>query len=384
MIPLFVVAAGILVAGQKKKSSVRARSARAKSPVARTAGARVRPRTIGRETGSKPAYARKGNGKIRQEWTSFPWQAERVTQVAHELLIKGEKDPVKLTTAVAKTLYPVHPITGMGFKWPPKSDAHERDVGAEMIWERIRLRVNTLVAADEEAQADAATVHAPPPDDEADPQDESGEGGDVEEESEDADADADADADEDADADTGDGEEVEESDEEDEPVSPRIGRATIPPMVEAPPQPVRRRQLTLSRKRVMQRRVHVDPHGLHPEDNHLGDGLFHTVQDRETIHDIAVGVLRAAGLDPTVAQLATYVSLIVCSPANDLPTTWDDEHELPGAQAYPWGADRPTIWLPKLNEAKAQQGIITTLGVTWPDGSNGITPPPEMVPRGYA
>jgi hypothetical protein len=298
-----------------------------------------------------------------------------VSQVAGELLAKGEKDPDNLTLAVAKTIYPVHPISGMAFVWPPPHEGPERDVGAQMMWDRIRLRVNTLVAADEEAQADEATVHA-----QAEAQEE------AERASEPADTEGAPDepkeADDGDDGDDGgdDGDDAEQ--EADEPSSPVIGRVAPPPMAEPFPMAARpRRRLTLGRKRTMQRRPQIDPYALHPEDNQIADGFFHTVQDAETIGGIAKAALEVHLPGPTDEQVAQYVSLIVCSPANSLPTVWDDDHDMPSATPYPWGAERPTLWLPKLNEQKLHDGIVTTLGVTWPDGSNGITPPPDMMAR---
>lgn len=372
MTPLFLVAAGILVAGQKQKSS-RTRKKEEPRGVARVAAARGGISAAARgadKRGPRPAYARKGNGRIKHQWTSFPWEPTRVSEVAGELLAKGEKDADNLTLAVAKTIYPVHPISGMAFEWPPPGGP-EKDVGAQMMWDRIRLRVNTLVAADEERQADEATVHAH---------------AEAQEDGERASAPA---TEADAEAEAGDDEpeapqEESEADEpEDEPSSPTIGRATAAPMADPYPVPLAppRRRLTLTRKRTMQRRPQVDVYALHPEDNQIADGLFHTVQDGETIANIARAGLEAHLPDSTDEQVAQYVSLIVCSPANDLPTVWDDEHNMPGAAPYPWGAARPTLWLPKLNEQKLRDGIVTTLGVTWPDGSNGITPPPEMIAR---
>lgn len=380
MTPLFLVAAGILVAGQKQKSSRTRKKKEEPRGVARVAAARggisAAARKGAGKRGPRPAYARKGNGRIKHHWTSFPWDPMRVSEVAGELLAKGEANADNLTLAVAKTIYPVHPISGMAFEWPPTKEGPERDVGAQMMWDRIRLRVNTLVAADEERQADEATVHA-----QAEAQE------DAERASAPASTDGEAETGEDepeAPQEEPEADEPEDDEpEDDEPSSPVVGRATMAPMADPYPVPQAppRRRLTLTRKRTMQRRPQVDVYALHPEDNQIADGLFHTVQGGETIGNIARAALEVHLPGPTDEQVAQYVSLLVCSPANDLPTVWDNEHNMPGAAPYPWGATRPTLWLPKLNEQKLHDGIVTTLGVTWPDGSNGITPPPEMIAR---
>ncbi len=133
----------------------------------------------------------------------------------------------------------------------------------------------------------------------------------------------------------------------------------------------------------MQRRPQVDPLAYHPEDNSVRDGVYHRVEDHDTIHDLARMALSAIG-EPSDGDVAQYVSLIVCSPANEVPTTWDDAHELPGAAPQPWGDERPILWLPKLNDNSLAAGVVTTLGVLWSDGSNGITPPPGTHGRGNA
>lgn len=349
MIHFLVIGSALLLAGKKGHSRGKRRGVAGK-----TADASSR-RTLRRPARRTHSRVKGGNGRIKQSWTTFPWQPHRVSEVAQELLDKGEPDPDRLTLAVAKTIYPIHPVTGMEFPWPPELRDGDRDVGATMIYKRIRLRVNTLLAAQEERIADDATSHARERE--------------IEEIEEDGDGDGDGDAD-------GHADEEEESEPEREEPSPRIGRATpMPPQAEAP-----RRSLTLRRKRVMRRRP--DPYAYHPTDNKVAHGVFHTVEGDETIHGIARAALTAIG-QPSEQDVAQYVSLIVCSPANDLPTTWDDDHELPGAEPTPWGDDRPTVWLPKLNEASLGAGVVTTLGVSWSDGSNGITPPPGMMARGH-
>ncbi len=126
-----------------------------------------------------------------------------------------------------------------------------------------------------------------------------------------------------------------------------------------------------------------DPHSYHPEDNDVRGGVFHTVQPAVTVTALASEALQSYGIaEPTPAQIARYVSLVVSSPHNSsLQTVWDDEHDLPGAPPFPWGAELPTIWLPRLNETQATAGVVTTLGADWDDGSNGLNPPPGMKGR---
>jgi hypothetical protein len=324
-----------------------------------------------------------GNGRLTQRWTRFPWQADRVTEIAAKLLDGGEKDPDRLTLAVAKTVYPVHPITGQSFDWQAEISKTERDPGIEMVWRRIRLRVNTLVAADEERVADQATSQKRSAETVTTEEvvEES-----VESESEESDEDEGEDEKETPSPDTHEGEEADEEGDDEESdstketssASPVIARYAPPPTVETFVGP-QRPALTL--KRGARRHPRIDSHALHPRDNHLGDGLFHTVAPGETIHAIAQEVLEAKVSEPSDEQVASYVSLIVCSPYNRIPVSWDDEHDLPGSVPYPWGASTPTLWLPKLNDDSLARSVVTTLGVTWSDGSNGITPPPEMVPR---
>ncbi len=354
MNPFVIVGSALLLAGKRGKN----RGKRSKRGVGTRAAPRRSAPTRMRKPKPKPKYAKQGNGRIKQTWTSFPWQPDRVTDVAQELLEKGESDPDRLTLAVAKTIYPVHPVTGMEFPWPPSVRDGDRDVGATMIYKRIRLRVNTLLAGHEERMADEATAHVDDQEPEPEEIDEPDESEDVDDDDGEQDA--------------------EEEDHEPDTPSPRIGRATPMP-TEQPAQTESRRPLTLKRRRVMRRRP--DPYAYHPADNQVAHGVFHTVEDGETIHGIAREALSAIG-QPSEQDVAQYVSLIVCSPANDLPTVWDDEHELPGADPAPWGYDRPTLWLPKLNATSLAAGVVTTLGVSWPDGSNGITPPPGASPRG--
>lgn len=51
---------------------------------------------------------------------------------------------------------------------------------------------------------------------------------------------------------------------------------------------------------------------------------------------------------------------------------------MPGSQPYPWGTETPQLWLPAISEDRLAEGTVTTHGVTWSDGSSGITPPPEL------
>jgi hypothetical protein len=319
MHPLFLgVAAIALMTGRKKKKGVGVSPPAPPNPVRRRAF---------------------GNGKAPERWTRLPWEPQRVTGVISELIEKGERDPERLALAAAKTLYPVDPATGAAFTWPA-----EQDVGAEIALRRIRLRARTLLAAAEEAEADEAAqeVGVTP----------SGEP---------------------------------ESDEAKAavPDSPRIGRLAPPPVLlpDTLPTGRRRRPLTLrggAKTRRAQPGPQVDARMFFPEDNAPIDGVYHRVTGNETVHGIARAALFArTHTDPTDEQVAHYVSLIVCSPENDLPTTWDEKHEIPGAAPFPWGADRPMIWLPKLNEDRLAAGIVTTLQVTWSDGSNGISAPPE-------
>lgn len=353
MNPLFFLAPMVLLRGRTKKKGKKPRAAApAVPPRARRAASR-----------SVAAKPRKRNGKLRTVWTAFPWQPDRVTEVARQLVGKGVTDPDNLTVAVAKTVYPIHPVSGAEFTWPPIAEDGVEDVGARMIWDRLRLRVNTMLAADEERRADEATAHAeqaqaaPTPEPEDDPETE----GQDEDESED--------------------DEGSEAEKEPEPASPRIGRASPVPFPKAAQPATGRSRLTLNRRRTMRRRP--DPYGYHPEDNALRGGVFHTVQPAETVTAVASGVLQSYGIaEPTGAQVARYVSLVISAPYNDsLKSVWDDEHDLPGAPPFPWGAERPTIWLPRLNEAQVATGIVTTLGADWDDGSNGLNPPPRMKAR---
>jgi len=126
-----------------------------------------------------------------------------------------------------------------------------------------------------------------------------------------------------------------------------------------------------------------EPYSYHPEDNAVRGGVFHTVAAGETVTAVADAALQSYGIEaPDPSQVARYVSLIVSSPHNSsLQTIWDDEHDLPGAPPFPWGADLPTIWLPRLNDTQASSGVITTLGADWEDGSSGLNPPPGMKGR---
>jgi hypothetical protein len=358
--PIFIVAATVLLAGQGRKKR------RSKGIGTQKQPGKPKARAPKAKRAKRP-----GNGRLPMPWTNFPWEPDRVTEVGVELLAKGEHDPERLTLAVAKTVYPVHPITGQPFSWPP-AEGERVDFGARMTWDRIRLRVNTLVAADEERQADAATAinHV-----------QESTAADVGNETcEDPEPETEADKDE---------EEAEKQAEEEtdgeapaEPQSPRIGRMAAPAMAEVLPMVLPSRPaLTLKGRQRRRNGPKFDPGAFLPADNAIRHGVMHQVQPGETVHGIARAVLEAAGLtQPTEEQVAHYVSLIVCSPANGLPTQWDDEHDVPGSTPYPWGADRPELWLPRLNAKKLdEQGLVTTHGVTWSDGTSGITPPPELI-----
>lgn len=365
MNPLFFIAAAALLGGNRRGNRRQTKDGTPEHPL-RARRKRTSPQAKAKHK-VRPRRARAGNGRVRQNWTSFPWQPDRVTEVGAELLEKGVADADNLTLAVAKTIYPVHPISGDAFEWP----GDKEDVGATMIWQRIHLRVNTLLAGYEERVADAAAEHAteataapPPPETDDDPE----QGEEEAEGSDDAEGEAES-----------------EADGEDDAASPVIGRMAAP--AEPMPTPVvipSRRPLTLTPKRHMRRRTEpqFDPGAYVPPDNRLVDGVMHTVEGGETIHDISVGVLIARGIaEPSREQVAHYISLIISAPYNSgLQQTWDEEHALPGAPPYPWGAERPELWLPKLNEEKLEtHGMVTTHGVTWNDGGNGINPPAGLL-----
>lgn len=398
MNPLLIVAGAVLLTGagrKKKKKNQQLKTdgkepAKGVKPAAQPGMGRIRPRgkTKIRSRRRKAAphqsqmrnHRRNRNGKARERWTSFPWQPHRVTQVAEELIAKGETDPDKVTLATAKTVYPIHPLSGAHFEWPPQADENGlADAGATMIWERIRLRVNTLIAADEERVADQATEHVPEDDlvqttaEEVSATDEELQEAEEESAEEEGEGHAEPDAEN-------------EDDDEERVASPRIGRISPTRIPESPKaqQAVRRRRpFTMKGMQRRPRPIQVDPYAFHPADNLVRDGVFHKVQDKETIHYLAACCLDHLMENPSGEQVAHYVSLIVSSPYNvDIEMKWDDEHDLPGADPYPWGIGRPVIWLPKLNEQKLQEdGVVTTHGVTWADGSNGITPPPGMMGR---
>ena len=357
MNPLFLVAAAAILSGNRRRGR-RAATAVEKAPGG--VGSQ-RPKPLRRP-------ARKGGAK--STWTSFPWDPDRVSAVAEELLFKGEHDPVNLTLAVAKTLYPVHPITGDAFEWPT-SEGPDADMGARMIFTRIRLRVNTLVASFEERVADeateavaaAATDVAPTTpklvhDADADDDDEPYQG-----------------------ADLGSDDEGEEEDKA-PAASPRIGRMTAAPFpAPVAPTPVRRALTLRGRSRaVTPKDPPFDASPFLPEDNGLRAGVMHTVERGESMTDIARGALVGSGVaEPTAEQVAHFVSLVVTSPYNgDLRVCWDEEHNVPGSQPFPWGTETPRLWLPQINKERLAEGTVTTHGVSWSDGSSGITPPPEL------
>lgn len=355
MNPLFLVAAAAILSGNRR----RRRPAAEKKEEG--VGAQ-RPRPLRRPV-------RKG-ATPKGTWTSFPWDPDQVSAVAEELLFKGEHDPDNLTLAIAKTLYPVHPISGDAFEWPA-AEGPEADMGARMIFTRIRLRVNTLVASFEERVADeateavvaeaAATDEAPVPQAPTLVHDAGG-----------------PDDDE-----PGDDEDEESPEEEDAPAaSPRIGRMSVSPMpTPVAPTPVRRALTLRNRSRVMVRKdPPFDPSPFLPEGNRPSAGVMHTVERGESMADIAKGALIGSGVaEPTAEQVAHFVSLVVTSPYNgDLRVCWDEEHNVPGSQPFPWGTDTPQLWLPAINEDRLAEGTVTTHGVTWSDGSSGITPPPEL------
>lgn len=281
MNPLFLVAAAAILSGNRR---------RRRPPVEKD----------GEGVGAqRPKPLRRPIRKGTATWTSFPWDAEKVSGVAEELLFKGEHDADNLTLAVAKTLYPVHPITGEAFEWPA-AEGPDADMGARMIFTRIRLRVNTLVAAFEERVADeateavaAATDDAPPPSTPTLVQDEDGS--------------------------EGNGEEGEPEDDEAPAASPRIGRMTATPFpTPVAPTPVRRALTLRGRSRVMTRKEPpFDLSPFMPEDNGLKAGVLHTVVRGESMTDIAKGALVGSGVaEPNAEQVAHYVSLVVTSPFN--------------------------------------------------------------------
>jgi len=356
MNPLFLVAAAAILSGNRRR----------RRPVAEKKEEGVgaqRPRPLRRP-------ARKGAAT----WTSFPWDPDQVSAVAEELLFKGEHDPDNLTLAIAKTLYPVHPITGEAFEWPT-AEGPDADMGARMIFTRIRLRVNTVVAAFEERVADEATEAV------ATAQAATDDAPTAPTLVHDADA-PEGDTDADTDTDT-EGDEQEDAPEEDAPAaSPRIGRMTVAPLpTPVAPTPVRRALTLRNRSRVMVSKAPpFDPSPFLPEDNALRTGVMHTVERGESMTDIAKGALVGSGVaEPAGEQVAHFVSLIVTSPYNgDLRVCWDEEHNVPGSQPFPWGTDTPRLWLPAIHLARLAEGTVTTHGVTWDDGSSGITPPPQL------